>query len=130
MRPKKVYLIDNAFVTFLSIQFSPDKGKMLENLVLCQMKRQSREVFFYNGKNECDFVLKHGQRIVMAMQVCYEFREDNKRRELKGLLEALAYFKLKEGLILTADRESTLEVEGKKIQILPVWKWLLRETKK
>src|SRR3990167_513101 len=60
MRPKKVYLIDNAFVTFLSIQFSPDKGKLLENMVLGHLKRQASEVFVYNEKKECDFVIKSG----------------------------------------------------------------------
>src|SRR3989338_9780851 len=100
MRPRKIYLIDNAFVTFLSIQFSPDKGKLLENMVLGHLKRQASEVFVYNEKKECDFVIKSGQTISQAIQVCHEFTEENRKRELQGLLEALGQFKLKEGLIL------------------------------
>ncbi|HLC91150.1 MAG TPA: ATP-binding protein [Candidatus Nanoarchaeia archaeon] len=129
MRPRKIYLIDNAFVTFLSIQFSPDKGKLLENVVLGHLKRQSPEIFFYNEQKECDFVVKQDQKIILAIQVCYELTEENKKRELKGLLEALDYFKLKEGLILTYDQENSFKVDNKMIKVMPVWKWLLQKPK-
>ncbi|MBS3089359.1 hypothetical protein J4461_00580 [Candidatus Pacearchaeota archaeon] len=35
---------------------------------------------------------------------------------------------LKEGLILTLDKEEDLVVEGKKVTIKPVWKWLLEKS--
>ncbi len=126
MRPKKTYLLDNALITFLSIQFSPDWGKLLENLVLGQLWKESPGVYFFKGKNECDFVIKERNQIVRAIQVCYELNDKNKEREIKGLLEALDYFKLKKGLILTNDQESSQKARGKEIEILPVWKWLLK----
>ena len=36
-------------------------------------------------------------------------------------------FELKKGLILTYDQNNELKIEGKKIIIKPVWKWLLEE---
>ncbi|MEW5896622.1 MAG: ATP-binding protein [Nanoarchaeota archaeon] len=128
MRPKKIYLVDNALVTFLSSQFSPDTGKLLENTVVTELKRQKKEAFFFKGKKECDFVLKERGRISQAIQVCYSLNEKNKERELKGLLEAMDYFKLKEGIMLTYEQEDKLTIKNKKIKIVPVWKWLLFNT--
>lgn len=125
MRPKKVYVVDTGLVTFLSSKFNPDKGRLLENGVFLELLRQGKEVFFYNEKKECDFVVKKGFKIVKAIQVCYELHEGDKKRELGGLLDAMHFFKLQEGMILTQEQEKIIEVEGKKIRILPVWKWLL-----
>lgn len=46
-------------------------------------------------------------------------------REVNGLLEAMDAFKLKEGLIITEDREDEERIEGRKIVYMPLWKWLL-----
>ena len=50
--------------------------------------------------------------------------EKTRQREINGLLEALVPHDLKEGLIITDDEEETLNVEGKKIRVLPCWKWV------
>ena len=63
-----------------------------------------------------------------AIQVCYELNKENKEREIKGLLEALDKFKLKEGIILTYDQDEEFEEKGITIKVIPIWKWLL-ETK-
>ncbi len=55
-----------------------------------------------------------------------QLHEDNKEREIQGLLEALNEYDLKEGLILTSDEEKVIEIDNKKIIIKPVWKWLLK----
>ncbi len=125
MRPKKTYLIDNGLVTFLSVQFSPNNGILLENLVLGELKRKEKTVFFFNEKKECDFIIKESAKITQAIQVCWELDENNREREIKGLLEALDYFNLTEGMILTYDQEKRLVREGKKITVIPVWKWLM-----
>lgn len=125
MRPKKVYLVDTGLVYFLSTQFNPERGRMLENCVNQELIRRGKETFFYNGNNECDFLIKEGMRIVQAIQVCLELNEENRKRELKGLIEAMKLFKLKTGLLLTYDREEELRTEAGKIKILPVWKFLI-----
>ena len=50
-----------------------------------------------------------------------------KKREIDGLIEAMKEYQLKSGLILTLDKEEDLVIEGKKVAIKPVWKWLLEE---
>jgi len=123
--PRKVYCIDNGFPVSLGFRMSEDKGKLLENLVAIELKRREKDIFFHAEKNECDFVIREGNKIVEAIQVCYIITEENKGRETKGLLEAMEKFKLKEGLILTQDQEEELILKKKKIKVMPVWKWLL-----
>ena len=118
--PRKVYCVDNGFVSEVGFSFSENKGRILENLVFIELKRNEKEVYYFAEKGECDFLLRQGVKIVQAIQVCYDFNDKNKEREIGGLLEAMDKFKLKEGLILTYDQEDEL-----KIKILPVWKWLL-----
>lgn len=124
MNPKKAYSIDNGLSNANSITFSKDKGKMLENNVFLELKRKYREIFYYQKKGECDFLIKERDTL-SAIQVCYELNNENKTREINGLLEALKELKLKEGLILTCDQEDEYSVDGKKIVVKPVWKWLL-----
>jgi len=124
--PKKAYCIDNGFLTALGFRFSEDKGRLLENFVAIELKRRGQEIFYSKDKGECDFIIKEGIRITGAIQVCYELNKDNRERELSGLLEALNKFKLKEGIILTYDNEETLKIDEKKINLIPVWKWVLQ----
>ena len=123
---KKVYCIDNGLAKYLGFRVTPDNGKLLENIVFIELKRMGKEIYYYSNKKECDFVIKHiTANIKEAIQVCYELTRENREREIFGLLEALNEFKLKEGLILTYDQEEEFEQEGKKIKVIPIWKWLI-----
>jgi len=123
--PRKVYCIDNGFITEIGFRLSENKGKILENLVFIELKRNGKEIYYLSEKKECDFVIRNGAKINEAIQVCYEFNNKNKERELGGLLEVLKKFNLKKGLILTYNQEDELNIENKKIFIKPVWKWIL-----
>ena len=46
-----------------------------------------------------------------------------------GLMtDALDAFKMNRGLILTYDQEESVQHKGYKVEVLPVWKWLLTGT--
>lgn len=123
---RKVYCIDNGILTNTSFRISEDYGRYLENLVFIELHRNGLEVYFYQGKKECDFVIKEGLNIKKAIQVCRTLKDENtKKRELKGLEEALDTFGLNEGMILTDDEEYEMVLEDHRIIVKPVWKWLL-----
>lgn len=126
INPKKVYSIDNGLSNVNSASFSADKGKMLENMVYVSLRAAGRQIFYFQEKGECDFVIKERNKIVTAIQVCFELTQDNKDREVYGLLEALTKFNLKDGFILTYRQDDNFSIEGKKIKVMPVWKWLLK----
>ncbi|MBD3203020.1 AAA family ATPase [Candidatus Woesearchaeota archaeon] len=121
---KKTYFIDTGMSKILGFRTSRDFGRMVENIVFIQLKRKNKEIFFHKSKNECDFIVKSSIKIIDAIQVT-EKMDQNKDREMKGLLEALKRYRLKSGLILTRDTEDEIMVDNKKIIVKPVWKWLL-----
>jgi len=126
MNPKKAYSIDNGFSYVNSSSFSKDRGKMLENAVFLALRRKFKDIFYFQEKGECDFVIKEKDKITRAIQVCYDFNEETKDREIAGLLAALKKFGLKDGLILTYNQEDEFLVEGKRIIVRPAWKWLFK----
>lgn len=126
LNPKKVYLSDNSFQTFLSPAFNPDNGKRLEAIVMQELKRRDMETFYFKGKKECDFILKRSNELE-AVQVTYALTPTTKDREINGLLEAMGEIKASKGLILTFDQEENIQKDGKRINVKPVWKWLLEE---
>jgi len=123
--PKKVYSIDNGLSYANSVSFSKDLGKMLENQVFLHLRKKYKEIFYFQKEKECDFIVKEREKVVNAIQVCYEFNDKNQDREIKGLLEAMNELKLNQGLILTFNQEDKFEIENKEIIVQPVWKWLL-----
>jgi predicted AAA+ superfamily ATPase len=126
INPKKIYAIDNGFSSNNSASFSEDQGRMLENMVFLALRKKYENIFYFQEENECDFVIKEKEKITHAFQVCFDFNQNNKEREIHGLVEALKKFKLKEGLILTYNQEDNFKIGDIIIQLLPVWKWLLQ----
>lgn len=115
-RLKKVYLNDVAFA-------EADKGRRLENLVFLELLRQREEPKFFKAKFECDFVLSKKT----AIQICWDLNYENEQRELRGLKEAMKYFKLKNGLILTYNQEKEIKDGRNVIKVIPAWKWILNK---
>lgn len=124
---KKVYCIDNGLLNSITFKFSENKGKLLENLVFLELRRRKNEIYYNREKFECDFVIKEKNKITMAIQVTNELSEENKDREINGLVEAMEKFNLNEGLILTYDDEGEMKINKKTIKIKPVYKWILEK---
>lgn len=127
----KVYLFDTGYIHFLSSE-AEDYGRILENIVFIELFRregniENKNIFYYksNKNQECDFVILKKGKINIAIQISYELNEKNREREIQGLLSAMDFFGLKEGLILTLDQKEEIRIEDKKIITMPVWKWLL-----
>ncbi|MFP4402949.1 MAG: ATP-binding protein [Candidatus Woesearchaeota archaeon] len=125
INPKKIYCIDNGIIVLNSFSFSENIGRLLENLIFIELKRKGHEIYYHKQKNECDFLIKERLKITSAIQVCYILNDENKKREIDGLIDAMKNYNLNSGLILTYEQEDELIIDNKKISIKPVWKWLL-----
>ena len=123
---KKIYVIDNGMRKTIAFYFSEDRGRFLENMVFIELKRREEEIFYFKNKNECDFVIRNREKIIGAIQVCNDLNNENEKRELSGLVEAMNFFNIKEGLILTGNQEEERIIDNMKIKIVPAWKWLLK----
>lgn len=141
---KKLYMIDNALARYVGFRPTPDEGRFLENLVFLHLVRRSKSAVYYfsnthNGSNvgECDFVVLtetlEGKQVSL-LQVTLELNDNNRQRELKGLLEAYRFFKdahysIKSLYIVTLDQYDDITVsfeeERLNIKVLPAWHFLL-----
>lgn len=129
---KKIYCIDTGLRNAVSFRFSEDLGRLAENVVFIELRRHGKEVYYWKDKagRELDFLIKEDLKVKELIQVCWSIDDlDTKKREVKGLLEAMKEFKLKRGIIVTEDLEMEETIEGKKIKFIPLWKWLLVDAK-
>ncbi|OGM92720.1 hypothetical protein A2372_00805 [Candidatus Wolfebacteria bacterium RIFOXYB1_FULL_54_12] len=134
--PKKVYAIDNGFISAKAIQHSPDKGKLMENLVFTELVKRgvkpNHELFYYKTRNdrEVDFVVKEGIEVKELIQACYGTRnKDTEDREVKALVEAGHELNTKKLTILTWDEKREVEKDGMIIRIKPLWEWLIESNR-
>ena len=115
----KCYSIDTGLRNAISFKFSDDFGKLVENLVLVELKRRGKEVYFWREKREVDFVIREGNRLT-AMNLTYT--DDIHKREIEGLLEFREKFKNVKLVIITKELEKT---DKNGIKYIPLWKWLI-----
>ena len=121
VNPKKSYSIDPVFAKANSLSFSKDLGRRLENFVFNKLRRNFSEIFYFKDtSSECDFLIKHNEKIVQAVQVCWEINNDNMVREINGIKNALDETGAKEGVIITSNQEDKLDG----IDLIPAWKWI------
>lgn len=130
---KKVYFIDNGLINTITHQFSNNTGKLLENAIYVFLRRRysslyEKNIFYYKNKTECDFIVFDKNRASYCIQVSSDISDNKtKEREIKGLLEALTFFELNKGYIITTEQEEELMVENKKVIIKPAYKLLIEE---
>jgi len=123
INPKKVYAIDTGLVSANSLSFNDDHGRKLENMVFLQIRRSYTEIFYYAEKGECDFIVMEKGKVIQCLQVCYNLNADNQNRELDGLFDALAFFSMDTGWLITHDQRDKVERNGKVVHILPFHTW-------
>ena len=117
--PRKVYAIDNGLVNTNTLSFSADRGRLLENAVYQYLRRQRNDLFYFRENRECDFVVFTQKKCRKVIQVCEVLDQNNLKREVEGLQEAMKFFNMVEGFILTLDQNDSLKVEGLSIKVMP-----------
>jgi len=128
LNPRKVYCADNGLRNSVAFVFLDDYGKLAENIVFNELNKKGSEIYYWKNQKqeEVDFIVKKKQKIVQAIQVCWDVgKPETKEREVRSLVKACEELKLKEGLILTEDTLSNETIEGINIHFQPIWKWLL-----
>ena len=124
----KRYFTDNGI---LNLFLFNGETKLLENLValhLNHLYRNTKEelrLYYYNKGVEVDFCIPEQH---LAIQVSYNFDDhDTYEREVGGLRRFLDVFKDYRGVIVTWDTEQQIESGGICIDVVPCWKWLLKD---
>lgn len=127
---RKYYFIDNGLRQAVLLPQSDDKGKLLENAVLLHLNRRLQpfdKITYYSGTKECDFIVQHEQQVKALYQACWDMQDTiTRQREIDGIIEASRMTLCDNLFIITRDKEDIVIQEGKTINILPAWKWMMR----
>lgn len=117
---RKYYFVDNGLLNLFL--FDPETS-LLENLVAIKLHSAYDDLTFYLKNFEVDFYLwEHST----AIQVCYSLADsETRKREIDGLLKLAKRYDVQRLLIITKDENEIFEVNGRTIEIVPVWQWLL-----
>ncbi|MBQ3804743.1 MAG: ATP-binding protein [Prevotella sp.] len=125
----KRYFADNGILGLFLIN---GETKLLENIVAVRLSQlyhsnsEERRVFYYNKGVEVDFCIPEAEQ---AIQVSYSIDDAiTYEREVGGLTKFLKTFKSYQGIIITMDTERHITIDGINIEVVPVWKWLLRDS--
>ena len=119
----KYYFNDNGL---LNLFLNKEEPRLLENLVAINLWNKHKEgVYYLKGQNlDADFFVEETGEVI---QVAYSAINISNDRETKTLIEAAKSLKeAKRFIIITYEEEKELTVDGVKIEIIPVWKWLIK----
>ena len=123
---RKRYFFDNGL---LNNFLTGDEPKLLENVVAVDLIKRYRQsegdsVFFYNKGVEVDFFVPDEK---LAVQVAYSINDPvAKEREVRALKKLSDTFEVRKNVIVTMDEEANIVQDSIEINVIPVWKWLLR----
>ncbi len=119
---RKYYFTDNGLLHLFLVDANTS---LLENIVAITLRRKySDESYFWNSKNaEVDFIVPE---VGMAVQVAYSTADaETFKREIDGLIKLSSVQQINRMIVVTMEEESIVEKEGFRIELVPLWKWLL-----
>ena len=128
--PRKVYVVDNGFVSSKAFNLSENLGKLLENQVFIELLHRGydteKSLFYYHSRNdkETDFVVREGNRVTGLIQVCYDMsKEKTEKREVDSLVECAQELNCNNLTIVTWNEERLIDKKGYTIKVVPVEKF-------
>lgn len=124
--PKKVYAIDTGLAQAVGFSFSPNTGRLLENLVFLALRRRDRDLYHYATASgyEVDFYRPRTRELIQVTQGLEH--APTRESELRALTAAMRELGLSRGTILTDAPAATLRDGDLSIDILPISEWLLQ----
>lgn len=124
---KKHYFTDNGL---LSIFLTDEDTSLLENLCAITLYKKynktesAPQLYYYNKNVEVDFYIPDD---AIAIQASYSIQNTETRvREVSALISLNKLYPLKRAIIITYDEEEIIEESNLTIEVIPIWKWLLR----
>lgn len=130
INPAKIYTIDTGLLNSMTFRNTSDRGHLLETLVFMHLRREGYDPDYISTKDgyEVDFLFEQrNTRNAGLIQSCWEISDKKTfERELRGLKNAMGELSIPTGTIVTWDDETVID---NKIEVVPIWKWLLEERK-
>lgn len=125
LNPKKVYCIDTGLEYAVSSRRIPNDGARFENMVYLALRRRTKDISYFDDEGECDFILRERHAVTEAVQACIRLTDENKDREINGLLQALKRFSLPTGTIVTYAQRERLSFGEHTIVVVSFAEWAI-----
>jgi predicted AAA+ superfamily ATPase len=128
--PRKIYCIDHGMVQAVTPQITEDRGHLLENIVFLHLRRQGQEIYYYRTEKgqEVDFIWIDKNRKKHLAQVSWSLQnEKTRKRELASLFIAMDELEIETAMVITDEENEIIQNGNKQIELLPAWKFFLRE---
>lgn len=124
--PKKVFCIDTGLSNLVGFNFSPNTGKLLENLVFLTLRRQIREVYYYTtpAGYEVDFYLPEKRQLIQVAQ--HLENPATREREVRSLEDAIKGLHVSSALILSDSNEPGFDINGIPIEVRSCAEWMVK----
>ena len=105
--------------------FSPNTGKLLENLVFLTVRRTAQDVYYFSspGGYEVDFYLPETRQLIQVTQNLNN--APTREREMRALQDAIQLVKPKGALILTDANGNDFKIDGVPVSIRSAAEWML-----
>ncbi len=125
--PKKIYGIDTGLLRAIGFSFSPNTGKLLENLVFLALRRRTTAIHYLTtpAGYEIDFYLPETRQLIQVSQNMAQ--PATRAREVRALMDAMRGLGATQGLILTESEGPPIVDAGMTIEIRALATWLLQE---
>ncbi|MBI2601167.1 ATP-binding protein [Candidatus Daviesbacteria bacterium] len=120
-RPRKIYMVDNGLRNFNVPLLRPDLGQCAENIVYMELRKQNAAIYYWKGKKEIDFVTMNPDLAFFNVS----YTDQPHEREIESMIESLAEFGKEKGIILTKNYADKKKIDGKIIEFIPLWAWLI-----
>lgn len=131
-RGEKSYAIDVAFMDKRDNAFSGDNlGWRLETMVYLDLLRRKattdNDIYYFKSRNaEADFVVCDKNKTLAVYQVSYDISSaKTRKREIKGCIAGAKGTKCDNIFLITDHESGIIEEQGYKIQVIPIWEWLV-----
>ncbi len=126
---RKVYVIDTGLANAFLHQPQSDWGRLLENFVFMELRRQVLDIEYYRTGDglEIDFITtdQHGSQALY--QVSLELHDRKTReREVRALTAAMQETGIKHAAIISLDTEERIKTDTGVIYVVPAWLWALQ----
>src|SRR5450759_2312274 len=111
----------------MGFRFSPNTGKLIENLVFLTLRQQTKELFYYGtaGGYEVDFYLPERRQLI---QVSYRLDHlSTREREFCAIEETIKELRIENVLILSDTDEYEIAVGGIPVKIQSITDWLVNQ---
>ena len=119
----KYYFMDTGL---LGLMLLDCKSAQLENLVAIELIRRYgvENVYFFENNIEIDFYIpSENLAIQVSMQVLDNI--DTRERKTRAFVKLNNFIPDSKCILITNSEETILDCEGIRIEVTPIWKWLL-----